>query len=135
MRMHGFLLFFIENKVMNLSTLAYIYLKRGQSMKKLLFYLFMLIVFYAIYYDLNKGTLPESITNARVQPISNQTPTLPYQEVVVQPGDTVISLYEKYSSSNKSISINELTKDFISLNDGASPYSLQPGKKIRIPIY
>ncbi len=104
-------------------------------MKKLLFYLFMLVVFYAIYYDLNKGTLPESVTSAQVQHTSSQTPALPYQEVVVQPGDTVISLYEQYSSSNRSISINELTKDFISLNNGASPYSLQPGKKIRIPLY
>lgn len=99
-----------------------------------------LILVYCILFDLTRGTL--SIAFPTKQPVTAQAvqPSVPqsssnYMEVIVQPGDTVLSLVEKNQTNNASVSIDKLVEDFRKLNKGLDPLAIQAGKKVFIPIY
>jgi hypothetical protein len=100
--------------------------------KKLLLLLTICFIFYIVYHDLTKGTLPVATTAAT--PPKENIP-VPYKIVKVNAGDTLLSIVEEELNQSLPVSIDRLIRDFHSLNPGAKAESLQIGKKYRIPIY
>ncbi|WP_100406792.1 hypothetical protein [Bacillus solitudinis] len=120
-------------------------------MKRIGLFLIVLIILYSTYYDLTIGTLPNGLTK-QAQAINEETEvknqkldnnidpnTLvhndPYQEVVVEPGYTVLSIVEHLHQGPISPSIQEIMYDFEQLNPGTKADSLQIGKTYLFPIY
>ncbi|WP_297989256.1 FimV family protein [Anoxybacillus sp.] len=100
-------------------------------MKKLLI-LFMLVAICAIaYHDVTKGT----IHTIHAEKTVKQTNELPYREVTVQRGDTLLSIAERDTDGKLPVSIHQLIADFQTLNPHVNAHSLQVGKTYRIPYY
>ncbi len=123
----------------------------GIELKRIGLFLIVLIILYSTYYDLTIGTLPNGLTK-QAQAINEETEvknqkldnnidpnTLvhndPYQEVVVEPGYTVLSIVEHLHQGPISPSIQEIMYDFEQLNPGTKADSLQIGKTYLFPIY
>ncbi|PFA62407.1 hypothetical protein CN378_20825 [Bacillus sp. AFS015802] len=120
-------------------------------MKRMALFFGIIILLYSVYYDLNKGTLKllykESIV-ATVKPQVNQLPpetsrgaesdqaasSIPYVEMEIKPGDTVLSLTEDLLDGSIPVSIDKVINDFEELNDVA-PAKIQIGKTYKIPNY
>lgn len=107
-------------------------------MKRLVIALIAVLVLYAIYYDLTKGTiaLPDKTTEEEAIPASS-TPkiNIPFQEKTVKPGDTVLTIVEKTSDGPLPVSISKVISDFKKLNDGIPPEEIQIGKAYKFPTY
>ncbi|SFA42196.1 hypothetical protein SAMN05216169_100588 [Anoxybacillus pushchinoensis] len=100
-------------------------------MKKLLI-LFMLVAICAIaYHDVTKGT----IHTIHAEKTVKQTNELPYREVTVQRGDTLLSIIEREMNGKLPVPIDQLITDFQALNPHVNAHSLQAGKTYRIPLY
>lgn len=100
-------------------------------LKKLIALVFIGLVIYSAYFDLTIGTLPAASTPAAAQ----ESPSvLPYKEIEVKPGDTLLSIIEREEGSLPK-SINTIILDFQELNNGHSPHELQIGKTYKFPIY
>lgn len=63
-----------------------------------------------------------------------QNPSMAYKEILIQPGDTLLSIIEKDKEASNQ-SIEEIISDFQSLNEGLQPENMQIGKTYKIPIY
>ena len=101
------------------------------KLRKILMLLFMALIIYSVYFDITIGTLPAVSTPV----IAQESPSeLPYKEIEVKPGDTLLSIIEREERSLPK-PINTIILDFQELNDGQSPHELQIGKTYRIPIY
>ncbi|MGG3913404.1 hypothetical protein [Rossellomorea vietnamensis] len=121
-------------------------------MKRMAIFFGIIILLYSVYYDLNKGTLRllyKEATVASSEPLVNgnqgdvpQEPvkrgeapsSLPYVEMEVKPGDTVLSLVEDLLDGSIPVSIDRVIADFEELND-VSPAKIQIGKTYKIPNY
>lgn len=121
-------------------------------MKRMAIFFGIIILLYSVYYDLNKGTLRllyEEATVASSEPLVNgnqgdvpQEPvkrgeapsSLPYVEMEVKPGDTVLSLVEDLLDGSIPVSIDRVIADFEELND-VPPAKIQIGKTYKIPNY
>ena len=57
-----------------------------------------------------------------------------YKEILIKPGDTLLSIIEKDKEA-KNQPIEEIISDFQSLNEGLQPENMQIGKTYKIPIY
>lgn len=100
-------------------------------MKRLIGIIVLMIGIYATYYDLTEGTLPKNEN----EPASEATSTMiPFQEITVRPGDTVLSIIENLEGFPNEVSINKIVEDFILLN-GIAPQDIQAGKSYKIPLY
>ncbi|MDG4655517.1 LysM peptidoglycan-binding domain-containing protein [Ectobacillus antri] len=105
-------------------------------MKRLFVTLFILVIGYAVFYDIKIGTLPFLSS----YPIQKETVALPqgekatYKNIEVKSGDTALSIVEAISKS-KSPSIEKVVADFKKLNPGESPSKLRIGKTYKFPIY
>lgn len=106
-------------------------------MKKLLSIVAVFLLSYAIYYDLKVGTLPHTIINEAeaTSKVESENSTIPYFEVEIQPGETVLSIVEKNLKKSLSVSISELIQDFQQLNPGQKPEEIQIGKTYKFPDY
>ena len=96
--------------------------------KKLLIFLGCCIVIYSVYYDLTYGTLPKA-TPAAVDK-TNET----YYNIKVEPGDTVISLIEE-KEGTLPVPIEQIIKDFRTLNNGLSPEEIKIGQTYKLKNY
>ena len=108
-------------------------------MKKLLLFISFCFILFIIYFDLTTGTLPASQSTATpVQPSvpvnKPQSPSMAYKEILIKPGDTLLSIIEKDKEA-KNQPIEEIISDFQSLNEGLQPENMQIGKTYKIPIY
>ncbi|MEI2665472.1 hypothetical protein [Rossellomorea sp. LJF3] len=121
-------------------------------MKRMAIFFGIIILLYSVYYDLNKGTLRllyKEATVASSEPLVNgnqgeppQEPvqrgegpsSLPYVEMEVKPGDTVLSLVEELLDGSIPVSIDQVISDFEELND-VPPAKIQIGKTYKIPNY
>lgn len=119
-------------------------------MKRMAIFFGIIILLYSVYYDLNKGTLRllyQESTVATAQPQVNQaSPTasqqtaeedlssIPYVEMKVKPGDTVLSLSEDLLDGSIPVPIERVITDFEELND-LPPAKIQIGKTYKIPNY
>lgn len=101
------------------------------KLKKLIALVFIGLVLYSAYFDLTVGTLPEASTPVTAQEAPSE---LPYKEIEVKPGDTLLSIIEREEGSLPK-PIHTIIMDFQELNDGHSPHELQIGKTYKFPIY
>ena len=104
-------------------------------MKKITFLLVMALVSYVIYFDITKGTLPASsplATPPKIE-IKESEKSLPYKEIHIQAGDTVLSVMEREEGQIKK-PIEVIIKDFQSLN-GVPAHKIQIGKTYKFPVY
>ena len=103
-------------------------------MKKLVILGIFAIIGWTSFYDLSKGTLNFlGPVNHQEQDAVSQS-DIPYKTVDVQPGDTVLSLYEKLNPSADA-TIQKVMDDFQNLNHGVDPNHIQIGEKYRVPLY
>ena len=119
-------------------------------MKRIGLLLIILVILYSTYYDLTIGTLPNGLKNT-VQANTEKETTLPleqqieepespnnneaFQEVVVEPGYTVLSIVEHLHEGPIPASIQEIIYDFEELNPGIKADSLQIGETYLFPLY
>lgn len=106
-------------------------------MKKLFILLFSVLIIYVIYMDLSVGTLPNQTQKAEtVASVQPQTDTgIPAFRAKVEPGETVISIVEHHINKALPVSIQDLIKDFKSLNPGKSAENIQIGSTYFFPDY
>lgn len=115
-------------------------------MKRIGTIVIILIILYSTYYDLTIGTLPNGRTQAAEQPVSEQskvplsenadnTDLEPYQEIIVEPGHTVLSIVEHLHEGPIPATIQEIVYDFKQLNGGIEPEDMQIGKAYLFPLY
>ncbi|MGJ7034983.1 type IV pilus assembly protein FimV [Anoxybacillus eryuanensis] len=100
-------------------------------MKNMFIFLMFIAICAIAYHDLTDGT----IHTIRSQTTVKQTNDLPYREVTVQRGDTLLSIIEREMNSKLPVSIDQLITDFQALNPHVNAHSLQAGKTYRIPHY
>ncbi|MFS0780901.1 LysM peptidoglycan-binding domain-containing protein [Bacillus sp. 1P06AnD] len=101
-------------------------------MKRIIFLVLLLIFGYSSYYDLTIGTLPRmSLPAAQTE---QEKSSIPYVEVEVQPGDTLLSIMEDQEGT-LSKPIETIMEDFQTLNNGLSPKKLQIGETYKFPAY
>ncbi|WP_071395783.1 hypothetical protein [Bacillus tuaregi] len=105
-------------------------------MKRLVGVFVILLILYAVYYDLSEGTLPASFTKeTAVDSAAKQTEETTYFEQKVDAGDTVISIIEDHLNESISVPITEVINDFKELNKGVSPQEIQQGMVYKFPDY
>ncbi|WP_017728342.1 hypothetical protein [Halalkalibacterium ligniniphilum] len=108
-------------------------------MKQLGFLVLFVIVVYSAYYDLTIGTLPsyEQLRAAAAVGPSTENSELGivYQEVVVEPGFTVLSIVEHLHDGPIPATIQEISYDFKRLNNQLEPEEIQAGQTYRFPLY
>ncbi|MCI1593598.1 LysM peptidoglycan-binding domain-containing protein [Heyndrickxia oleronia] len=107
-------------------------------MKKILAFVAVIIVIYSIYIDLNFGTIPAishaSEVKENTKPSTAKKP-FSYKEIIIKPGDTVLSVVEEVNKIPLSVSIDKVINDFIQLNNGIKPEEIQIGQIYKIPLY
>ncbi|PLR93850.1 hypothetical protein [Bacillus sp. T33-2] len=103
-------------------------------MKKLAVVLLSILILYAVYHDLTKGTIPESET-VRVEAKTSDNRAIPYFEQKVKAGDTVLSILEKHTDEDLPVSVKKAVADFQLLNHGLMPEEIQYGKSYKFPDY
>ncbi|AST06765.1 LisM domain containing protein [Anoxybacillus flavithermus] len=100
-------------------------------MKKVFIFLVCIAICAIAYHDITKGT----IHTIRAEKAFKPTKELPYREVTVQRGDTLLSIIEREMNGKLPVSIDQLITDFQALNPHVNAHSLQAGKTYRIPLY
>ncbi|WP_062355823.1 hypothetical protein [Bacillus kwashiorkori] len=100
-------------------------------MKRVLGLLFCGLCIYAFFYDITKGTVP----NVEIESKTTFTSQIPYEEVQIQPGDTLLSIIDRKYGFPENHTIEKIIADFTKLNNGLMPEHMQPGKIYKIPIY
>lgn len=105
-------------------------------MKRLALILIILLVFTGIYFDLSKGSLPKKETQTK-DPTSEvlKETTIPFQEVTVQGGYTVLSIVEHLHEGPVPATIQQIIFDFKELNPETNPDDIQIGKTYLFPLY
>jgi hypothetical protein len=111
-------------------------------MKKLVAFLFIVLVLFSIYNDFNHGSLPAAVhdDNIKVEPVSIQEnnvqqENIPYFEKEILPGDTVLSVLEEELNEPIPVPITEVVTDFEELNEGIKPEDIKFGKSYKFPKY
>ncbi|GAF65924.1 hypothetical protein BTS2_2824 [Bacillus sp. TS-2] len=113
-------------------------------MKKLLILAFVIVTLTSLYYDLTIGTLPGKNDQVAVaddiqpeQAGSNELlqDPIPFQEVIVEPGYTVLSIVEHLHTGPIPATIQEVIYDFKQLNNGTEPEHIQIGQSYYFPLY
>ncbi len=108
-------------------------------MKRLMFILLLLLIIYATYYDLTTGTLPNAEQNPSPiqtsQSNKDYSEPIPYQEVIVESGYTVLSIVEHLHEGPVPASIQQIIYDFKLLNPGIDADQIKIGKTYNFPLY
>ncbi|GAE24746.1 hypothetical protein JCM9140_698 [Halalkalibacter wakoensis JCM 9140] len=116
-------------------------------MKRIGVFFIILVILYSTYYDLTIGTLPNGlsdVTSPSQDEEMNDDNDLqevmveefePFQEITVEPGNTVLSIVEHLHEGPLSASIQQIVYDFQELNDGTKPEEIKIGETYLFPIY
>ncbi|SDH49040.1 hypothetical protein SAMN05192534_10682 [Alteribacillus persepolensis] len=115
-------------------------------MKKLLLFLLFLLICASLYYDMTEGTLtPSSVNNdssSNIEvptetsaPASNALEGKEKTEVIVEPGQTVLSIVEQLHDGPVPASIADISTDFQQLNNGIAPEDIQVDESYYFPVY
>lgn len=107
-------------------------------MKKLLGFLFAILVIYVIYIDLTVGTLPNAYSEkveAKAKVTVKDVSGIPAFEAKVEPGDTVLTIVEHHLNRAIPVSITDLISDFQKLNPGQAPEKIRIGAIYQFPDY
>ncbi|MBE3570656.1 MAG: hypothetical protein IMW92_11230 [Bacillales bacterium] len=106
-------------------------------MKRLGMLLALIVVIIAIGYDLKTGTLPSS--HPKASPFSVAATavhsSIPYKEIKIHSGDTVLSIAERIQKGKLPVSIDEVIHDFETLNNGLKPEDIMVGRTYKFPVY
>ncbi|MED0659149.1 MULTISPECIES: hypothetical protein [Bacillus] len=106
-------------------------------MKRLGMLLALVVVIIAIGYDLKIGTLPSN--QPKTSPFSLSAPaahsSIPYKEIKIHSGDTVLSVAERIQQGTLPVSIDEVIHDFETLNNGLKPEDIMVGRTYKFPVY
>ncbi|WP_226085357.1 hypothetical protein [Mesobacillus sp. S13] len=112
-------------------------------MKKLAGLFVFLILAYAVYNDLSIGTLPaakmqehEMATKHKAEKAEVQSSQeTPFFEHEVLPGDTVLSVIDRYLESPLDVPVSQAVEDFKKLNNGTDPQKIKFGNTYKFPDY
>ncbi|MDQ0205574.1 hypothetical protein [Alkalicoccobacillus murimartini] len=115
-------------------------------MKRLFICIGLLILVAGIVADLKSGSLPDqsAIKPTQLNQSANQRQpikedqmmsTMSSQEVIVEPGHTVLSVVEHLHQGPVTASIQQIIDDFKALNHALEPDAIQIGKTYLFPIY
>ena len=115
-------------------------------MKKIAGFLIFLILAYAVYNDLSIGTLPaakmqepdisqKEIAEEEDKEEKQTTENIPYFEHEVLPGDTVLSVIDRYLDSPLDVPVSQAVEDFKKLNNGTDPQKIKFGNTYKFPDY
>ena len=102
-----------------------------------------LIVAYAVYNDLSIGTLPAAkmqnpeMENLEVLEKEEQQSIqdIPFFEHEVLPGDTVLSVIDRYLDKSLDVPVSQAVEDFKKLNNGTDPQKIKFGNTYKFPDY
>ncbi|MCA1025468.1 MULTISPECIES: hypothetical protein [Cytobacillus] len=108
-------------------------------MRRISAFILIIIISFAVYVDLSKGTLPKHIAPVAAE-VTNlekdeQEVGLPYFEKEVNRGDTVLSIIEQQNMNIENLPINVIAEDFSTLNNGIKPEEIQYGNTYKFPSY
>ncbi|SDC32400.1 hypothetical protein [Shouchella lonarensis] len=98
-------------------------------MKKLTFAIVSLLIVLGVRHDLSNGSVQIQEKD------SLPTVTAPYQEVIIQPGQTILSVVERLHDQPVSVPIEKIVDDFHQLNGMKQTETLQIGQTYRFPLY
>jgi len=84
--------------------------------------LFLIFVFYT---DLSNGTI--------TYPTNDQIESKEHVEAIAKPGDTLISLLNRYDLLPHSANIDDLSREFSALNNGILPQNMVAGERYKLP--
>lgn len=114
-------------------------------MKKLAGLLVFLLVTYAVYNDLSIGTLPavkmQNLETSEMEKIEiekaekHSAQEIPFFEHEVLPGDTVLSVIDRYMDNPLEVPVSQAVEDFKKLNDGTNPQKIKFGTIYKFPDY
>lgn len=105
-------------------------------MKRITFFLVTVLVVYAVYFDLSKGTLKfVSIGNEEIFKEQIAEKEMDFFEKRVQSGETLLSIVESRLDGPLPVSVETVIKDFRKLNNGLHPQNMQVGKFYKFPVY
>lgn len=112
-------------------------------MKRLFICVALILVIAGIVSDLRTGSLPDqsvkhlnqSAPTKKVETPDDSLPSLVSQEVIVEPGHTVLSVVEHLNEGPIPVSIAQIIEDFKSLNQSLEPDMIQTGETYLFPIY
>lgn len=99
-------------------------------MKRAIGILLLGISIVSAFVDIKFGTLPSNFDKEEV--VTSQQ--IPYEEIVVKRGDTVLSIMERQGGF-PNVPMEQIVQDFIHLNDGLKPEEMIPGNVYKFPIY
>lgn len=101
--------------------------------KKSLIFILSILLCASVYHDMMSGSIPTD----KEKSVQKTTASINYNIVKVKilPGDTVLSIVEKYNDSIKSLDVNQIVSDFRKLNEDAQPYQLKTNHYYYIPVY
>ncbi|MFT8317521.1 MAG: hypothetical protein ABF651_04520 [Sporolactobacillus sp.] len=103
--------------------------------KKRIFTIIFLIACWTTYSDLTSGSLPAgAVDNGSAQPAAAEHAAIVSKQITVNPGDTLLSISEQINQTDEP-SIDQVLKDFSTLNPSANPNHLEIGKNYAFPYY
>jgi hypothetical protein len=110
-------------------------------MKRLGVLMAIIFVIYIVQYDIKYGTLPHakgvpvSATAEEASAQKSSKPDISYLTVKVNAGDTVLSIVEQLAQDSVPVPIQQVVKDFKTLNNRISPEDIQIGREYKFPLY
>ncbi|SDK54336.1 hypothetical protein [Sediminibacillus albus] len=111
-------------------------------------FIFILIILFisSVYKDLTVGTpvpgkdngtavsMPEKPEQSSGNK-QKETDAFQILEVKVHPGDTVLTIVEDINRRDTQLSIEQVIKDFQTLNPDADPHQIEPDMIYKFPVY
>lgn len=106
-------------------------------MKNFLIFIAFIIIVAGLWNDLTNGSLPHAEKQQRkeVKAESKDLPSVPYEEVRVEAGDTVLSVLAALHGGRLPANIETAVADFEELNKGISSDNIRPGEHYKFPLY
>ncbi|PYZ94285.1 hypothetical protein CR194_01745 [Salipaludibacillus keqinensis] len=113
-------------------------------MRPIILLIILGIVLFSIRIDLTSGTIPsnqmEEPFNQQIHIEDNEEESLAnslnYQEVIVEPGQTVYGIVQQlHESQSFNVSLHDVLYDFEKLNPEVSAHYLIAGEAYKFPIY
>lgn len=99
-------------------------------MKKMLAFLIIGLIGYAVFWDLSSGTL-QKLDSKQSIPVHE---SITFETMIVKKGDTVLSVLEKLNGELP-VSIEEALDDFKKLNPGTDPMMIHIDETYKFPLY
>lgn len=103
-------------------------------LKKSFLFSLAILLCASIYHDLTSGLISTEIEKDVQTPTSNST-SYNTVKVKLKPGDTILSIVEKYNDTTLTIDVDQIITDFQKLNNDAEPYKLKTNHYYYFPVY